>query len=116
MKTSKNNIHTGEMLENYMSKHRYTKAELGRGINRLGISVFQYIQNSSIQTGILIDICHALEHNFFQDMADQLPHTFSKNNANSTSYADEKDQLIALLQQENKVLKIQNDLLMKIKG
>ncbi len=81
MKTSMHLIDTGIMLLKHLNKHRITKSSLGKNINRTGISVLRYTQNYSIQTGILLDICHALQHNFFQDIADQLPKDFSVLNA-----------------------------------
>jgi hypothetical protein len=87
---------------------------MGRRINRNGDSVSKYILNISIQTGILLDICHAVNHNFFADIAGQLPDSYTITDRNSL--ISEKDQLIAQLQEENKVLKIQNDLLMRLKG
>ncbi|MGV9002420.1 hypothetical protein [Flavobacterium sp.] len=77
MKTSMNNIDTGRMIQMHLNMHRISKTSLGRKINRTGISVLRYTQNWSIQTGILLDISHALKHNFFQDMADQLPKDFT---------------------------------------
>jgi DNA-binding Xre family transcriptional regulator len=77
---SDNNIDTGIMIEKYLKKHRISKTSLGKKINRTGISIFRYTENISIQTGILLDICHALKHNFFQDMADQLPKDFTVSN------------------------------------
>ncbi len=116
MKSSKNNIDTGRMLQNFITKNRYTKAELGRNINRNSISVAQYLQNSSIQTGILIDICYGVNHNFFQDIANKLPESFSINKSSNESSENLKNQLIEQLREENKVLRIQNELLIKMKG
>lgn len=77
MKVSENNIDTGMLIQKHLNRHRISKTYLGKKINRTGISIFRYTENVSIQTGILLDICHALKHNFFQDMADQLPKDFT---------------------------------------
>ena len=116
MKKSENNISTGAFLNNYIQKNRISKSQLGIDINRNGKSITQYLYNSSIQTGILLDICHALKHNFFSDLADQLPMEFTKNQPKTDQITSEKELFIAQLQEENKVLKIQNELLMKLKG
>ena len=116
MKKSKNNIDTGALLDKYIQQHRIVKTELGAEIKRNGLAILQYTRNASIQTGILIDLCYALKHNFFRDIADQLPEEFTITKATDNSLFTEKDQLIAQLQEENKVLKIQNELLMKVKG
>ncbi|MBC7525538.1 MAG: hypothetical protein H7239_14015 [Flavobacterium sp.] len=115
MLKSKNNINTGALLEGYVYKNRIFKSVLGVAINRNGLAVLQYMRNESIQTGILLDICYALKHNFFKDIANQLPDDFTITNPTDKSLISEKDQLIAQLQEENKVLKIQNDVLMMMK-
>jgi hypothetical protein len=112
MLDSVHNIHTGKLLEDYLKKHRITKANLGRAIGRGGISIVGYIMNRSIQTGILLDLCYALKHNFFQDMANMLPNDFTVTNDLKSG----KDKRIAELEEENKVLKIQNEVLMRLRG
>jgi hypothetical protein len=119
MKKSKNNIDTGKLIDNFLQKNKITRAEVGRDINRNGLSILKYIQNSSIQTGILIDISFALKHNFFQDLANALPQDFSKNEIIDTEKtAQDKNiqEQLARLEKENMILKIQNELLMKIKA
>ncbi len=112
---SKNNINTGALLETYVYKNKITKTDLGLAIGRNGLAILQYMRNDSIQTGILLDICYAVKHNFFKDIANQLPDDFTTTNPADKSLISEKDQLIAELQEEVKVLKIQNEVLMKKK-
>jgi len=119
MKLSQNNIDTGKLIGFYLTKNRISKTELGRKINRKGISILRFIESPSIQTGILIDICHAVKHNFLYDLAMQLPSDFTKNESENTQKASKETELkvlIEMLQEENKTLKIQNELLMKLKG
>lgn len=108
MKKGKNNIDTGKLLSAVMSKNKINKSALGKAIHRDGVSILKYTQNESIQTGILIELCYALEHNFFQDIANQLPDTFL--------VKEHKKEEIEALKEEIKVLKIQNELLMKLKS
>ena len=115
MLKSKNNINTGTLLGDYVNKNKIIKTDLGVAIGRNGLAILQYMRNESIQTGILIDICYALKHNFFKDIANQLPDDFTTTNPTDKSLISEKDQLIAELQEEVKVLKIQNEVLMKKK-
>lgn len=119
MNKSKNNIDTGKLISDYIKKNKINKAELGRDINRTGVSVLKYTYNSSIQTGILIDLCYALKHNFFQDIVNLLPADFTKNeliDLEKIVLSEKQIALITKLEEENKVLKIQNELLMKIIG
>ena len=118
MKKSKHNINTGKLLDDYLRKNRIAKTSLAADINRNKVSVLKYTQNISIQTGILIDICYALKYNFFQEMANLLPKEFDFTPViDKEKVARENDlqALLAQLQEENKILKIQNELLMKIK-
>lgn len=115
MLKSKHNINTGALLRAHIQKNRILKSVLGSAINRNGLAVNEYMKNESIQTGILIDICYALKHNFFKDIANQLPDDFTTTNPTDQSLISEKDQLIAQLQEENKVLKIQNEILLLMK-
>jgi hypothetical protein len=119
MNKSEHNIDTGRLLTDYINKNRINKSELGRNIHRNGVSIAKYTQNTSIQTGILIDLCYALQHNFFQDIVNLLPAHFTKNEGIDplTSLGNERQMgLITKLETENKILKIQNELLMKIIG
>lgn len=112
MKISNYNIDTGRLIQLYLNAHRISKTSLGTKINRTGISVLRYTQNFSIQTGILLDICHALQHNFFQDMADQLPKDFTVTNLpidkdKLTAWENEKAHLterIKILEAEKAIL------------
>lgn len=115
MLKSKNTIDTGALLEAYVYTNKITKVDLGAAIGRSGLAILRFMRNESIQTGILLDICYALKHNFFKDIANQLPDDFTTTNPKDKSLISEKDQLIAQLQEENKVLKIQNELLMMMK-
>lgn len=112
MKKSKHNIDTGVLLNDFIEKRFVNRTELADKINRTAQSITKYTQNRSIQTEILIEICHALEHNFFQDIAHQLPENFTVNPQWNSAYM----QRLKDLEQENTVLKIQNELLMKLKG
>lgn len=118
MKKSKYNINTGRMLDNFLRKNNIAKSSLASDINRNKVSVLQYTENVSIQTGILIDICYALKYNFFQDLANALPKEFNHGvviEPEKATKEQEQQALLAQLQEENKVLKIQNELLMKMK-
>ena len=119
MKNNKQNLHTGQLIEKLLYRLGYSDAEIEKAIGRPGSSVYKYRKNASIQTSILIDICYAIKHNIFQDIANELPDDFTK----TDKYAEEKaaakqaiENRIAELEEENKILKVQVDLLMKIKG
>jgi hypothetical protein len=115
---SKNNIDTGKLIERVQLQQNRTYREIEKAINRPPTSMYQYIRNSSIQTGILIDLCYAMKYNFFQEIANQLPNEFTKTDKDAEEKLAQKTALenrIAELEEENKILKVQVDLLMKIK-
>lgn len=114
MRIGKNNIHTGVMLNNMLKEKNVSNPELGKLIGRIPLSVKQYRQKGTLQTAVLAEICHALQHNFFSDMADKLPQYFTKNQPNTDKIIAEKDALIAQLKEENKVLKIRNEVLIEV--
>ena len=116
MNKSNYNINTGKLLEKVIAEKKITKTDLGVAINRNALAVLKYTRNESVQTGILIDLCYALEHNFFKDIANQLPDGFTTTNVTDQHLISEKDQLIAQLLEENKVLKIKNETLLTILG
>ncbi|MGV9002680.1 hypothetical protein [Flavobacterium sp.] len=115
MKISVNNINTGKILEKKIREKNLSNKAVGEAINRNGLSVFKYMANQSLQTAVLIDFCYALNHNFFSDIADQLPLEFTKNQPRTDQRNAEKEERIAQLEEENKVLKIQNDILLKVR-
>ncbi|WP_293892166.1 hypothetical protein [Flavobacterium sp.] len=109
-------IDTGKMILDYITKNKMSKTELGNKIDRRGISITNYTRTKGIHTGILLNISHAVKHNFFRDIADQLPADYTYIKPEDMTLHKEKDNLIAELQEENKVLKIQNEILLRIKG
>ena len=114
MRIGLNNIHTGAMLNKLLKEKHISNPELGKLIGRIPLSVKQYRQKGTMQTAVLAEICHALQHNLFSDMADKLPQHFTRNQPNSDKIIAEKDALIAQLQEENKVLKIRNEVLLEV--
>jgi hypothetical protein len=117
MKKNANNIDTGRLINSYRLKEKLSLAELSRILQKTPVGAANYTRNKSIQTSTLIDISYALRHNFFQELANALPRDFTinqlKDPAKETQEQEQKD-LIAQLQEENNVLKIQNELLMKL--
>ncbi|MGL2965635.1 hypothetical protein [Flavobacterium sp. XGLA_31] len=114
MRIGINNIHTGVLLTKVTKEKHISNPELGKLIGRIPLSVKQYKQKGTMQTAVLAEICHALKHNFFSDMADKLPQHFTKNQPNTDAILKEKDDLIAQLQEENRILKIRNEILLEI--
>lgn len=112
MKKKIRNINVGKLLHDHLKENRIVGEALASMIGKTGQMVTLYKGSADMRTKTLEEICYALEHNFFQDLANHLPREFT---VNAQLNSDNQD-LIAQLQEENKVLRIQNELLMKLKG
>jgi len=67
---------TGLLLSEVVKKRNINKAALARIMERHYNTVDDYFKNGSIQTSILWEISMILKHNFFADIAAQLPPEF----------------------------------------
>ena len=112
MKSKHKKINFGQLLSSYTEERFIRSDKLGALIGKTSQSIAKYKSQAIIRTDTIVELSYALKHNFFQDMANQLPREFTVNaelNAANQS-------LIAQLQEENKVLRIENNLLMRMKG
>jgi hypothetical protein len=76
-------------------------------------TIIHYQKSASIQISIVNELCHALKHNFFADLAALLPPTYTTNAPTDSTQNDR----IAALEQENTILKAKNEALMEaLKG
>lgn len=105
-------VNTGKILVDYFEKHRTHKAVLARLLGIKDSSLAQYQKNESIQTKRLLEICSHLKHNFFMDIAVMLPTDYST----TKNPFEDKDQRIAALEDELRMVKNERDLLLKVLG
>ena len=103
--------HVGQLLKNHIKQHRLHRAVLSRMLNRAYGTVYKYQQNKSMQTHILWELSTALKHNFFMDLAAQLPPDFSTNAPDASLPLLER---IAALEEENKLLLTKVETLMAV--
>jgi DNA-binding Xre family transcriptional regulator len=101
---------TGAMLDTYIKEKRIRQAALCRALNRHLSSVAVFRKGSTIQTAVLWEICHALQHNFFADIAAQLPDTYT------TSAPPSHDAELDALRNEIQSLKTERDVLERMLG
>lgn len=102
--------HIGELVTQYFLKNRTRKSSLARILGVVPSVVTEYKGRTSLQCGILWRLSYALNHNFFADLASELPVEFTSNAPIDTS----KDDEIARLKEENKLLKAQLETLEKV--
>ena len=104
------NLNTGQMLHDYFEAKRIRRAALARLLDINLPSLMAYEKKESIHTHRLLEISKHLQHNFFMDIAQQLP-------ADYTTAEDlfaEKNQHIAQLEEELKMVKAERDILLKL--
>jgi DNA-binding Xre family transcriptional regulator len=100
---------TGLMLTSYFKEKRIRKNALARMLNRNPSTLVSFTKNKTIQTTVLWEICHALKHNFFADIAALFPENFTNNVKPNTDAAER----IAALELENVILKAEVAILLK---
>ncbi|MDP2685914.1 MAG: hypothetical protein Q8O62_01750 [Aequorivita sp.] len=107
----KNSPHIGEMLSAHIKARRISKAAVSRAMHRAPETILRFTQRPSLQTEILWQLCTVMKHNFFRDLAAQLPPTFTTTALDPTLLLQER---IAALEEENKVLRIKVETLMAV--
>lgn len=85
-------VHIGSIIAERLVKVGMTKSELARRINKARQNINDILNRKSIDTGLLLDLCRALDHDFFQYYVLEL----NENNMvsePSAEYASLRDQL-----------------------
>ena len=94
--------HIGTFLRAYFTKNAINRAKLSQQINVSTTASGRYMNQDSIQFGILWKISIALNHNLIADLAAKLPIPFG------TVREKELEKELQTLQQEINELKIEN--------
>jgi len=102
--------HLGTKLKEFFKTRRTHKAVLARIIKKDDVAIVRYQKRQSLQCELLWTLTLALKHNFFMDLAALLPKDFTTNAPVDTS----KDDRIAQLEEEIKILTRERDLLSNI--
>lgn len=71
--TQSGSPNTGTLLTTFIKKNRIYQNALARKLGRSTHTVYAFRKRTSIQTAVLWEFCHALNYNFFSDIAAQLP-------------------------------------------
>ena len=110
-KAATNAPHVGQLLKNHIKKHRLRRGVLAGLLGRSYSTVYNYQESPSTQTHILWELSNALKHNFFMDLAAQLPEDFTTNAPDRSLPLQER---IAALEEENKMLHAKVETLMAV--
>ncbi|MGJ8594193.1 MAG: helix-turn-helix domain-containing protein [Aquaticitalea sp.] len=66
-------IHFGQFLRAFLSKHRLPIAALARHLNIHPEQIQRHLKSEDVRASVLLEFCHAYQHNFFADLAVTLP-------------------------------------------
>ena len=99
--------HLGTMLKTYIKLHNIMMTHLAKSINRNITNISNFNKQPSFQTAILWELSHALNYNFFMDLAWELPPEFA-------AKPNQQTILIESLQKEIEALNRDKELLQKI--
>jgi plasmid maintenance system antidote protein VapI len=102
----------GKILNLVFETRRIRKAALARMMDVNPVQINHYLKNESIQTNRLLELSMHLKHNFFMDIAQQLPTDF----ATTQDVFTAKNEEIALLKEALKKITIERDLLMQLQN
>ena len=105
--------HIGNMLKNHFRKQRLRRGALARHLQKSYSTVYEYQKAESMRSHTLWQLCITIRHNFFADLAAQLPPDFTTNAPDPTLSLQER---IALLEEENKLLTTKVETLMAVMG
>jgi transcriptional regulator with XRE-family HTH domain len=94
--------HIGTFLRTYFTKNHINRAELSRKMNVSTTATARYMNQESLQFGILWKISIALNRNLIADLASRLPIPFT------SARERELEKELQTLQQEMSDLKIEN--------
>ena len=101
--------HLGSILASHIAKNKVSQASLARALSIAPTAIIGYKKATSMQTKTLWRISRLLKHNFFMDIAQMLPDTFST----ETNIFEAKDKRIAELEEENKILRAEKAVLLE---
>jgi hypothetical protein len=109
---AENDFNFGALFASYLKTNKISKAALARAIDRNDNAILYFQKKNSVQASIIVELCHALKHNFFMDIAYQLP----KEYATSAQIDTSKEEKIAQLEHEIALLKAREEVLLKAFG
>lgn len=103
-------LNFGALLQAYFKKNRIYKSALARKVNRSDSVIAAYQKRPSMQSAIIEELSHAMQHNFFADLADLLPDSYSKD----LSKIIKKEAKITALEREIEILKAEKRVLLEV--
>jgi hypothetical protein len=101
------NFHIGKLLTKLIEEKKYKRSDITRMVGVQNSAFYGYEMRYSLQCYVVWKLCYAMKYNIFLDLANTLPPDFDYDKTKPNT----KEQLLEQLQEENKKLKWENDLL-----
>ncbi|AFL81779.1 hypothetical protein Aeqsu_2319 [Aequorivita sublithincola DSM 14238] len=101
----------GAMLKAYFKQNRTRKGSLAKVMGKSSNSVMRYQRQNNFSCSILWELSLGLNHNFFADLAAQLPQDFTTKAPDPTLPLQER---LAELEEQNKLLNAKLETLMAV--
>ena len=102
---------TGSILTSYIKKKRISQASLSRALEIQDSTLVYYLKQQSIQTKTLWELSRILKHNFFMDIAQLQPDTYSV----EVNIFESRDKEIAELKHRIEILEAEKAILLEVK-
>ena len=90
---SKNEIHIGKLVKNFVKENHINSAELARKIGKSRQNIYDLYKRDDIEVKLILTISEALNHNFINDICTQ-------ETASETSSVDEVMDALKLIVKE----------------
>lgn len=100
-------FHLGRYISKIIEAKKLKRGEITKMMGVQYSAFYGYESRPSLQYSIVSRLCHAMKYNIFLDLANRLPADYEYDKTLGSA----KDDLIAQLQEDNKKLKWENDLL-----
>ena len=101
-----NNIHIGRIINQCIEKKEIKRTDIARMMGVPNTNIYAFEKRLSLHSTNILKLCHALRHNLFKDIADQLPvdYTTAASSPYEKTIAEQAEQIKAL-QVENKLMR-----------
>lgn len=101
-------VHVGHLVWWHLNKTRQPRALLATVTNRSLTTISRQLRKPSMQVAELFEFCHAVKHNFFEELAARLPAEYSAAASQVVEKHAAMEEEINRLLQENEALKKEN--------
>jgi hypothetical protein len=109
MVTTTNTLHVGQLIKTYIDTKRIAKSAVARKIGKADNDMLRYQKSVSLKSEVLLMLSHALQHNFFADIAALLPAHYTTDAPVDVLNAER----IAALEQQVKILQAEKAVLLE---